>query len=280
MRGARRSFPFLATTALLLAAGCSGKSSTNAQTKELTPAQAASEAAKAASGPWRKPQIAGCAIEAYSFDKDPNGLAVRSKPSGESKIVGRLYSLVDVAPVEDPLPSDPMIGPQFTIIAVQGDWLRIADISPTTEGFDKASRMRREIANFQGIGWVNQAKVAVDTGYWDKAFDRPYFDGGNWHAIDDDAGINLYPWHDMPFGRETILACEMQWVKLRYDRIATKIPEGTSPNPDNVRFFDKAERANLSPVTGWMKSDGNAGRTGQCTPVDFDCSLRRAHEWD
>lgn len=202
------------------------------------------------------------------------------EPYGASKVVGRLYSLVDVAPDEDPLPGDPLIGPQFTVIAVHGDWLKIADISPITEGFDKAKHTRREVANFQGVGWIDQAKVAVDTGYWDKAFDHPYFEGGNWRVVDEDAGINLYPWTDMPFGRETILACEKQWFKLRYDRIATKVPEGTGTAGGNVRFFDKAERAKQSTVTGWLKSDGNAGKIGKCTSGDMDCDLRRAHDWD
>ncbi len=260
--------------AALLASACDNGAATPPDTGAAASA-AASIAAVPASGAWRKPQIAGCAISALSIEDDPAGLNVHAEPSPDSKVIGKLFSLVEAPPDEVPLPSDPMTGPAFTIIAVQGDWVRIADIAPVTGGFDKQTRKYGEVRNFQGLGWVRQDRIMVSSDYWDKAFDRPYYQWAPWTVIDEDAGVNLYPWAGQPRSEDRILACEKDWVKLRYARIATRIS-----GPDNVRHFSTAERAKLPPVEGWLKSEAHSASDAPCDAADPDCPARRARDWD
>lgn len=260
--------------AALLASACDNGATTQHDTAAAASA-AASIAAIPAGGEWRNPQITGCAISALSIEDDPAGLNVHAEPSPDSKVIGKLYSLVEAPPNEAPLPSNQMTGPGFTIIAVQGDWVRIADIAPVTGGFDKRTRKYSEARNFQGLGWVRQGRIMVSSDYWDKAYDRPYFEGGKWQAVDEDAGVNLYPWAGLPRSEVRILACEKDWVKLRYPRIATRIS-----SPDNVRHFSAAERAKLPPVEGWLKSEAHSASDAPCDAADPDCPARRAREWD
>lgn len=252
-------------------AGCDSYSQTSEQTAAASAAALAGEGA----ADWRKPGIAGCAITAMSIESDPSGLNVHAGPSAQSKVLGKLVSLVEAPRDEQPLPSDPMAGPNFTIVAVNGDWVRIADIAPVTEGFDKTTRKFREERNHQGLGWVHQDKVMVSTGYWDKAYDRPYHQAGPWRSVDDDAGVNLYPWADHGWGKARILACDKDWVKLRYPRIATKVA-----GPENVRKFSPAEREKFPPIEGWLKSAAHTTSAAPCDPADPDCKARRAHDWD
>lgn len=258
----------------LLVTGCHPAPVSQQNASEAASA-AASIAAIPASGAWRKPQIAGCAISALSIEDDPAGLNVHAEPSPDSKVIGKLYSLVEAPPDEEPLPSDPMTGPAFTIIAVKGDWVRIADIAPHTGGFDRQTRKYGERRNFQGLGWVHQSRIRVASDYWDKAFDRPYYQAAPWTVIDEDAGVNLYPWAGESGGEIRILACEKDWVKLRYPRIATRVS-----CPDSVRYFTAAERAQKPPVEGWLKSEAHPASAAPCDAADPDCPARRAREWD
>lgn len=210
-----------------------------------------------------------------SVEDESAGLAVHAEPSGDSKVIGRLYSMVEAPPDEEPLPSDPMTGPGFTIIAINGDWVRIADIAPVTGGFDKRTRKYGEVRNFQGLGWIHQDSVMVSSDYWDKVYDRPYYQGAPWTVIDEDAGVNLYPWAVQPRTAVRILACEKNWAKLRYPRIATRVS-----GPENVRHFSAAERAKLPPVEGWLKSEAHNASNAPCDPADPDCPARRARDWD
>ena len=257
-----------------LATGC-GSDSKDAQFANVEASAASAMDVAKGTGQWREPKIAGCAIGGFAIEDDTAGLKVHAEPSGSSKVIGRLYSLIDVPPSESPQPGDPMVGPNFTIIAVRGDWVQIADIAPVTGGFDKLTRKYREVRNFQGLGWVHQSKVSVATGYWDKAYDRPYHQPGPWTVIDEDAGISLYPWAALEWAQATILDCNKDWVKLRYRRIGT-----TGAGPENVRYYDKAERLKLAPVEGWLKSEGHSADSALCDPADADCRARRAHDWD
>ncbi len=268
MTGARRSL-----SALCLAVTVSACNPAPEPQRDIVAAVEA--AAGAARGEWRQPRITGCAISALSVAGDPAGLPVHAAPSRDSKVIGTLHSLVEAPPNEEPLPSDPMTGPGFTIIAVNGDWVRITDIAPMTGGFDKLTRQYREVRNFQGLGWVDQASVMVSSDYWDKAFDQPYFRGGQWQVVDADAGVNLYPWAELTGATARILACEKDWVKLRYPRIATRVS-----GPQSVSMLSAAERASLPLVEGWLKSAAHSASQAPCHPADPDCPARRAHEWD
>jgi hypothetical protein len=209
-------------------------------------------------------KVKGCAIGAISVEQDLNGLNVRSAPSKDSPILGILQSLIETdphTPDDPPLADDMAFGPSFTIIAIQGQWLKIADISPTTEGYDPVLRKRTSKRNYQGSGWVHRSRVAVDPGFHDDAYDQPYFERGNWTSIDDGAGALLTLTGGKQGYTAELLSCEQDWLQIRYQR--------------------KAEGSPARLVTGWFQMTPNYIGPKACARDDADCLLRQDLEnWE
>lgn len=89
-----------------------------------------------------------CLVNAYSIDKDKNGLNVRSGPSKSGKIIKKLK------PAND---GGYMIYPEFEVIGAEGDWLRITNARQGLDGD----------VIFQDAGWVHRNLVATTTRGYD-----------------------------------------------------------------------------------------------------------------
>lgn len=88
--------------------------------------------------------LAPCNIAAYSIDKDPKGLNVRTGPGIKNKIVARLTRVDD---------GGYAILPEMEIVGSQGPWLRI---TRAVQGLDGKLL-------FSGFGWVHSSLVATTT---------------------------------------------------------------------------------------------------------------------
>jgi hypothetical protein len=212
----------------------------------------------------KRQSLKGCAVAAISTEQDMNGLNVRSGPSKDSPVIGVLQSLVETdphSPVDPPLPEDKAFGPSFTITAIQGQWLKIADISPTTEGFDPTLRKRATKRNYQGSGWIHRSRVAVDPGFHDNAYDKPYFEPGKWTSIDDGAGELLTLTGGKQGYTAELLSCKLNWLQIRYQ--------------------DKATDGQTRPATGWFHMSPNYIGRKSCATGDADCRIRQDMDiWD
>jgi hypothetical protein len=212
----------------------------------------------------KRRSLNGCAIAALSVEQDLKGLNVRSAPSKDSPVVGILASLIETdphSPDDPPLPGDMAFGPSFTITAIHGQWLKIADINPTTEGYDPTLRKRTTKRNYQGSGWVHRSRVAVDPGFHDNAYDKPYLEPGNWTSVDDDAGELLTLTGGKQGYTADLLSCDRDWLQMRYQK---KAPDGRA-------------RA----VTGWLHMTPNYIGLKACAKGDADCLLRQDMDiWD
>ena len=107
-----------------------------------------------------------CAITGESTDADVEGLRVRAVPAMQGAVVGRLYPGMDPEVFyhdERPSPAEGLVGAMFTVDAVDGDWLHIADIDPVTDGLGPDGSLQ-PVANYQGAGWVHASKVRLIPG--------------------------------------------------------------------------------------------------------------------
>jgi hypothetical protein len=197
--------------------------------------------------------IKGCAVAGIVTDPDPAGLNVRAEPNAQSRVLGKLYSLIETDPLDPdspPIEGDMAFGPGFSITAISGQWLRIADISPVTTGYDPAIRKQGKRRNYQGTGWVHRSKIAVDPGFYNNALARTYEGPGDWEVIDKDAG-NLLTFTGGKQGYTApLLACERNWLKIRYIR------DGQSRE-------------------GWFQMRPNYVPSLRCDSSDTDCPARQ-----
>ena len=122
-----------------------------------------SAAALWSSGATAAPGAAPCAITGESLDADVSGLRVRKGPSVASPVLGRLYPGMDPHVLfhdDNPTLAEGLVGAQFTIDRVAGDWLHITDIDPFTDGLGPNGELEPK-ANFGGSGWVHASKVRL-----------------------------------------------------------------------------------------------------------------------
>lgn len=221
---------------------------------------AAHEARKAT----KRASLKGCAVGAMSVEQDLSGLNVRSGPSENSPVVGILHSLIETdphAPGDPPSPEDKAIGPSFTITAIDGLWLKIADIDPLVEGYDPDVQRSAQKRNFQGSGWVHRSRVAVDIDFYSNAYDKPYSEPGKWTVIDKNAGDLLALTGGKQGYTADILACERDWLRLRYTRLNSL---GQSRQ-----------------MTGWFNLRPHFIGPHICKPDGLDCLLRQNLDiWD
>jgi hypothetical protein len=106
---------------------------------------------------------APCAITGESIDADPAGLRVHAEPRAGSRIVGKLYPGMDPHVFfheEKPTLAEGLVGANFTVEAVDGDWLRIADVDPVTDGIAPVGSLEL-VPNVQGSGWVHASMVRL-----------------------------------------------------------------------------------------------------------------------
>lgn len=109
------------------------------------------------------PGPAPCAVTGISSDADRAGLRVHADPGIESRVVGVLLPAMDpeVFYHDDKATlADGLVGAQFTVTRVSGDWLRIADIDPVTDGIGPGGSLE-PTPNFQGQGWVHASMVQL-----------------------------------------------------------------------------------------------------------------------
>lgn len=187
---------------------------------------------------------------------------VRAGPRDAAPILGVLHSLIETdphTPDGPPLPEDRAVGPSFNIVAISGKWLKIADIDATTYGYDPAVRKRGAKRNFQGSGWVHRSRVAIDPGFHDKAYDKPYFQPGDWKAIDDDAGALLTLTGEKQGISAELMSCEQNWLEVRYRA--------------------KARNGQRRTVTGWLSMRPHYIGPKICKRNDADCILRQSPEF-
>jgi hypothetical protein len=114
--------------------------------------------------PRRGDAVAGrahCSITAESIDADPDGLRVHQAPNVKSAVVGRLYPSMDPETFyhdEKASLADGLVGAMFTVEAVAGEWLRVADVDPISDG---VSPDGKDLPNYQGTGWVHASKARL-----------------------------------------------------------------------------------------------------------------------
>ena len=179
------------------------------------------------------PATGPCLISGDSRDADPNGLQVRDAPGFEGAVLGRLYPAVDPEVAFHPEKNLPLeaglIGAQFTIDRVSGDWLHITDIDPITEGVPEGGDDR---PNYQGAGWVHASKVrllpAENAVVREQASPRS-------RELAGFAGSNLYS------DRIRVIDCRGSWANVEY------APDGGVTD----------RRGYSRPATGWLLSVSN-----------------------
>jgi hypothetical protein len=214
--------------------------------------------------PDRLRRLKGCAIPAISVEQDLKGLNVRSGPGKDNPVLGVLQSLIETdphTPDDPPLPEDRAFGPSFNITAISGSWVKIADIDPLIDGYDPKARKRVTKRNYQGSGWVHRSRIAVDPGFHDNAYDRPYFEAGNWRSIDRGAGELLTLTGGKQGYSAELLSCEQDWLQLRYQ---SKLKDGQSRT-----------------AIGWFHMRPHYIGIKYCKTDDSDCELRQNPDlWD
>jgi hypothetical protein len=193
-------------SAMLVAPACTGRPEPAATDNEVairakadpaTPAQTA-----AASGP--------CAITGESADIDPTGLRVRERPDLRSLTIGRLLPGMDPEVFyhdANPTLSEDAIGARFTIERVMGDWLRISEIDPLTDGIAPSGDLETNTPNFQGAGWVHASLVRLVPA--DNAVARERPDG----AARAHSGTEFLNSSD---SRLRIVGCRGRWAELEF----------------------------------------------------------------
>ena len=183
---------YLLTLGAAWAAACSAEPQPD-RTSVVTPA------AEARQHPAAQP----CAITGISSDVDPAGLRVRERPDIRSRVVGLLHPGMDphVFFHEDkPSLAEGLVGAQFTVTEVSGDWLRIADVDPITDGLAPDGSLEAR-PNFQGEGWVHASRVQLLA----KGLAVP-------HALPEEGSAAVDPREVRPSAR--IVGCEKQWAKV------------------------------------------------------------------
>ncbi len=157
-------------------------------------------AAPAKDGPNRP-----CAITGISTDADVKGLRIRAAPDRRSRVVGVLLPAMDphVFYHDDKAGlAEGLVGAQFTVTKVSGDWLRIADIDPVTDGIGPDGSLE-PVPNYGGEGWVHASKVELLSKGPADAFARP--DPAS-ARVSGTGGI----------GRNArIIACRGDWARVR-----------------------------------------------------------------
>jgi hypothetical protein len=170
-----------------------------------------------------------CALTGESTDDDLSGLRVHSEPRLSSPVVGRLYPGADPESFyhdEGPKEEFGLVGAQFTIDRVNGDWLHITDIDPVSDGIDPQGRAEPTL-NFTGTGWVHTSKVRLFLTSV-VAHQRP----------DADSPVVTEARFSNGEDARHILECRGSWARLEY------VPP--------------REESSRSPrVTGWMPSQSN-----------------------
>jgi hypothetical protein len=242
------TYSTLGSTLLLLAACSNAASGTESADKGKagdTAALASGEATKAAA----------CQITGFSIDQDPNGLNVRANPDIKAAVLGKLLPVGDPESHHDhdgegkksDIPEQSYFGPRFTIIAVNGDWLKIDSIEAKTEGINPKNGNEWSRDNFQGSGWVHYSKVQPSFGGGEvgnpsgHAYKGPSFESGKiLHAADTNMrGIDTI-WTDVP----KILECNGRWAKIEFTQYGESDPK--------TNLWTSYPKAKRKKVIGWM----------------------------
>ena len=169
-----------------------------------------------------------CAITGESTDGDLAGLRVHSEPRLDSPEIGRLYPGADPESFfhDDGEGELGLVGAQFTIDRVDGQWLHITDIDPISDGIDPQGRTESTL-NFTGTGWVHSSKV------------RLIFTNVAAHeAPDGNAPIVAEARFSNGEEARLLLGCRGRWAHLEYE------PREGEANPGRR-------------VTAWVLSESN-----------------------
>ena len=145
-----------------------------------------------------------CAVTGISRDLDEAGLRVHAAPDVGSRVLGLLHPGMDPEVYyhdDQPTLAEGLVGAQFTIEAVRGEWLRIADVDPVTDGISPDGSLEGP-KNFQGVGWVHASLVDL------------LQDGESTARVGPDAKSSVaIPIVNL---REaTVVACHGAWAKVR-----------------------------------------------------------------
>lgn len=138
-----------------------------------------------------------CSINAYVIDKDPQGLNVRSGPSSNDKIIGKLPTNT--------------AGVFVNVTASQGDWMQLTKAESP------------EKVEFQGTGWVYASLLGTSTrGYGSpgvSVFSNPNSQSSTIGRIPPDTSVKL-------------LGCDRTWALVEYQSLKGWIaPESQCGNP-------------------------------------------------
>jgi hypothetical protein len=195
-----------------------------------------------------------CRILGSSIDQDPNGLNVRAEPNAKAEVLGKLYSVADFEDEhgEESSEVQELFGPQFTVTAVQGDWLKITDAEPISEG------PGLEKKNFTGTGWVHFSLVKVAPPQVDiySNLNNGFQGPDEKSPITDPDGTTNFAnaGQDTP-DQPRLLNCTGEWAQVRYQ-------QSGKLGPDRKWIaYSKADIARRPPVEAWFKT----GRSDQST---------------
>ncbi len=198
-----------------------------------------------------------CDIKGWSIDQDPNGLNVRAEPGFKAEILGKLLPAGDAESGHDhggddskrAGPEQIYYGPEFTIIGIEGDWLKIDKIEPITEGINPKTGDEWIRKNFQGTGWVHWSKVQPRLGGVpsddpaEHAYAEPSFESKKTLNI---ANTNLFGmdhiWTDVP----RILECSGKWGKIEFTQYGENNPK--------TRIWTRYPKNKQKKIQGWMNA--------------------------
>lgn len=135
-----------------------------------------------------------CSINAYVFDKDPNGLNVRSGAGLSFGILGQ------IAPDEN--------GVIVDVVSSNGNWMKI----------ENAERIEGD-SPFSGSGWVFSSLLATTTRMKTKLYSRPDGKSRALTSVPGETEVRL-------------VACNGGWAKVKYgSRQGWLKPDAQCGNP-------------------------------------------------